>query len=899
MPEGDDLSSAVPGQTSSGSASHLPWHLISSFEPGTTDLTSYTKRLEFLAGIWPSEYLSQLAPRAALQCKGSAFQKVVRISPEKLKVNDLTGVKLLVSTLGGVWGKTTLEDKYEKFERAIYGISQRSDESNESYMARHEIVFEDVVSQGASLTDMRAYILLRNSALSADDKKRVLVEAKGNLTYEAVTQAIRMLGAKFFQEVQGQQKNHRSKTYDVNYVQEGDEEAFYGDSSEHSFLADGSDLPDMIVEQFLTEGDEDALVVAQFEDALIDTVQNDNEMNVFLSSYVEARRKLTEKSRSRGFWPIRSSYGSKGSGKKGKNKNFFRSRKPLALRIAESDCRLCGQKGHWRAECPKRGQLSSAASVPPKSAVANVMIPASEVSDDDADVFVMEPTGTVMPDVQACVQDSVSNQAENSHSHVCLVSWSHNVRNRHKGWYYKQVCNRLQTVFQNSALPASTRMIPDERSVHRATPSEKTDGKPESDFRSALATSPMKPHVHDQVKASPRVFPATDVSMLHEAMFATAKTFGIVDLGASQTVMGQHQVEEFLDGLPVSVRDRVFEQPVEMMFRFGNNSTVPCKKAIFVPIDKYWIKIAIVDSKTPFLISNNVCRSLGAVIDTCTQSIRFQNLDCEIPLQLSGKKLFLLDFCELAALRPPKTHPMSENAAVPPERVFVCQEQSQPADLHSKSEAGPQVSTSEPPSVAYESQHQSPLPTTAELLCNNHVSSPTIDQNHQKDLQSTYVSNVESNHDYSDHHSLLISAEPGISIHIAVSPRSHGGQQPCRTVQCSADQPNQGRENQPIDDHDLRRGWCTDHPFWGEQTGPDLQAGCDRGSEILPVVHSQVCGEWEGRTSGVPLLPEPMGGTQRAGDGHPRSDETTSKNPRWIGKWETISFSADMHRPGD
>ena len=378
-----------------------------------------------------------------------------------------------------------------------------------------------VVSQGASLTDMRAYILLRNSALSADDKKRVLVEAKGNLTYEAVTQAIRMLGAKFFQEVQGQQKNHRSKTYDVNYVQEGDEETFYGDSSEHSFLADGSDLPDMIVEQFLTEGDEDALVVAQFEDALIDAVQNDNEMNVFLSSYVEARRKLTEKSRSRGFWPIRSSYGSKGSGKKGKNKNFFRSRKPLALRIAESDCRLCGQKGHWRAECPKRGQLSSAASVPPKSAVANVMIPASEVSDDDADVFVMEPTGTVMPDVQACVQDSVSNQAENSHSHVCLVSWSHNVRNRHKGWYYKQVCNRLQTVFQNSALPASTRMIPDERSVHRATPSEKTDGTPESDFRSELATSPMKPHV--QVKASPRVYPATDVSMLHEAMFCNCQ----------------------------------------------------------------------------------------------------------------------------------------------------------------------------------------------------------------------------------------------------------------------------------------------------------------------------------------------------------------------------------------
>ena len=286
------------GQTT-GSASHLPWHLIPSFEPGETELAEYTKRLEFLAGIWPAEFLNQLAPRAALQCKGSAFQKVVRIPTEKLKVNDLTGVQLLVTTLGGVWGKTTLEDKYEKFERAIYGVSQRSDESNESYVARHEILFEDVVAQGASLSDMRAYILLRNSALSPEDKKRVVIEAKGNLKYETVIQAIRMLGAKFFHEVQGQQKSYRSKTYDVNHVQEIEEEACV--SEDYVYLTESNELPESIVEQFLNEGDEDALVVQQFEDALIDTVQNDTEMTAYMNAYVEARRKLTEKSKSRGF----------------------------------------------------------------------------------------------------------------------------------------------------------------------------------------------------------------------------------------------------------------------------------------------------------------------------------------------------------------------------------------------------------------------------------------------------------------------------------------------------------------------------------------------------------------------------------------------------------------------
>ena len=212
--------------------SSLPWHLIPNFDPGETDLSEYSRRLEFLAGIWPADQLNQLAPRAALQCRGSAFQKVVRLSPEKLKVPSIEGVKLLVTTLGGVWGKTTLENRFEKFEKAIFGLSQRSDETNESYLARHEVIFEDLVTQGISFADVRAYILLRNSALNTEDKKKVLVDSEGDLKYDKVTSAIRMLGAKFFQEVQGQTKVAKTKTYDVNYVQDQEEDAYVMD--EHS-----------------------------------------------------------------------------------------------------------------------------------------------------------------------------------------------------------------------------------------------------------------------------------------------------------------------------------------------------------------------------------------------------------------------------------------------------------------------------------------------------------------------------------------------------------------------------------------------------------------------------------------------------------------------------------------
>ena len=280
--------------------SYLPWHLIPVFKPGTTDLTEYSRKIEFLAQIWPQEHLPALAPRAALLCEGSAFQKVIRLDASKLKTSDLTGVKLLVKTLGGVWGKTTLENKYEYFERIIYGTSQKNDETNESYLARHEVLFEDVINQGATIADMRAYILLRNSALGAEDKKKVIVESGGTLQYDKVVSSIRMLGSKFFQDVQGSKTTGRSKTYEVNF-QEVDEEVF---ASEEIYPDgwDGADGMENTVDILLSEGDEDAAVVSQFEDVLLETIQNNEELASFMNTYVEARKRLVEKSKNRGFW---------------------------------------------------------------------------------------------------------------------------------------------------------------------------------------------------------------------------------------------------------------------------------------------------------------------------------------------------------------------------------------------------------------------------------------------------------------------------------------------------------------------------------------------------------------------------------------------------------------------
>lgn len=90
--------------------------------------------------------------------------------------------------------------------------------------------------------------------------------------------------------------------------------------------------------------------------ALMDTVQEDQELATFYASYQDARRRLLEKTRSRGFLPPKSFK----RGRKGRGKGFKGKSKGLAQRIASSTCRLCGQIGHWKAERRARPASSDA-----------------------------------------------------------------------------------------------------------------------------------------------------------------------------------------------------------------------------------------------------------------------------------------------------------------------------------------------------------------------------------------------------------------------------------------------------------------------------------------------------------------------------------------------------------
>eukprot|EP00435_Cladocopium_sp_Y103_P071080 s884_g36.t1 len=206
MPEQSDGSDGtsttlVPNQLAS---------LVPTFDPAKDDLTDYTKKVQLLMNMWPDGKWTELATRLILGCSGSAFQKL-QLKSSEITANDKKSIQQIIELLGGQWGQIPLEKKYESAERALFRCSQRQDETNDSYLARADVLWQELLNKEIKLEELQAYITLRGSGLSAEDKKRVVIDSQvsteGKLAMPRVTAAIRMLGAGFFHEITSGKKS--------------------------------------------------------------------------------------------------------------------------------------------------------------------------------------------------------------------------------------------------------------------------------------------------------------------------------------------------------------------------------------------------------------------------------------------------------------------------------------------------------------------------------------------------------------------------------------------------------------------------------------------------------------------------------------------------------------------
>lgn len=216
-------------------------NLVPTFDPAKDDMTIYQQKVELVLAAWPRTRITELTTRLILNCTGTAFQKLQLHQSELLAENDPKSVQQLIKLLVGQWGRVSLEKQYQEAENALFGTTQRADESNDSYLARADVQWMKLIAQKLKVEDLQAYVVLRGSQLSPEDKKKVILESdsslEGRLTMSRVNEAVRLLGATFFQDMTGGKRLSRTKVYEQAALQAES----YDDDGPNETLAMGHD----------------------------------------------------------------------------------------------------------------------------------------------------------------------------------------------------------------------------------------------------------------------------------------------------------------------------------------------------------------------------------------------------------------------------------------------------------------------------------------------------------------------------------------------------------------------------------------------------------------------------------------------------------------------------------
>ena len=123
---------------------------------------------------------------------------------------------------------------------------------------------------------------------------------------------------------------------------------------------------------------------------------------------------------------------------------------------------------------------------------------------------------------------------------------------------------------------------------------------------------------------------------------------GILDTGATKTVIGSQLIASFLKDLSPELRARVTRGPCSVLFRFGNQGTLMSQHAMHVPLGPLLLRIAVVPGRTPLLLSNTLMRVLKASLNMESHQLISPHARQPVPLKLSPKGLYLMNVDDLA-----------------------------------------------------------------------------------------------------------------------------------------------------------------------------------------------------------------------------------------------------------
>ena len=613
--------------------SHL-WSLLPSFDPSSDEIKEYVEKVRFLQGICPQADKAMLAPRLSMLCRGTAWQQVRNI-PAGTLTDPKKGVDALLSALSS-WEEISEMQTYEKFEKALFKVYQKSDEAVNSYVNRMQVAFADLDDK-LTLKEIQAFLLLRQSALTIEDKKKVLTMVNGPLTLKEVEKSMRALSTKILVGTA-----EKKKIYPANYVEPETPETepnLAPTMVTSSWTEEAEECDQETINYMAGMGDPDANIIQDFERDLEEAMQEIPDLQQAMVTYMEARQRITEKKKSRQFWPAHGSSGGKNSSKGfGKKRGKGGGKASLLDRIARSYCKVCGRKGHWKAECPDREKEQA-------NTVISMDGMQEQFTEDVNHVVIEEMDHEALDQVlqHRIDQNNIAPHSDNiediSKSLEVVFAAFHNPAKRQSHpekakWFTTENLARLQTFYQSRL-----------STVDKKSKTTDIHQKQEPRTANRLSQNPV-----NQEPAAPVCVMSSD-GITGGTQSKLTLGMAILDTGASRSVVGEDHVPNILEQLPEQIRNVVKEKGSRVGFRFGNNQIEYSFKQLHIPLihgnQRVWIIIEVVPRATPFLISIHTMKCLRAVIDLESGSCFLKSIGRSIPITENRNGLMTLKIQDL------------------------------------------------------------------------------------------------------------------------------------------------------------------------------------------------------------------------------------------------------------
>ncbi len=473
--------------------------------------------------------------------------------------------------------------------------------TSQSNLARYDAAVRRLRERKVELPkEVRGFMLIKKLRLENQQESMLLTYTTGNLEVEQVTKAVRSV----FPEGRGGTKSQK------DIFQAEDVESETSNRQTEAYVMEGENEIQEVME-----------VIA--EQHQMNDVEDDEEAVECFESYAEVRKKILEKKKlRRGFSPpSTSSRSGSGTWKLTGTVNG-----KLEMLKSRTRCHICKQMGHWKRECPQKRGASSSGTMVDKNKKEAMMAEVLVVEESKEGQGVWQLFEQVPKDVrwQETQSDDVGNIG---------FADAHATGNRQRHDFEK---------------PGDPGM--------NVKSHENMVMQPESPTPSVFPSRHFAIVEQDEVfesRVSEQEVLSADRGVVDSVKKeASDGNCAVIDSTCRRTLIGEYTLQHLEQHL-LKHDLRTVRRVEQCEFRFGNSGILVSKEAVLIPARvgdrKFLIKAAILPdggSWTPLLLSKELMKQLGTILDTVEDTAEFRRLGKTVKLRTSERGHYVVPlFC--------------------------------------------------------------------------------------------------------------------------------------------------------------------------------------------------------------------------------------------------------------